>query len=263
MLTYIKPSIKYSDTKFEELNVSCKDVEMLWVALEISNMRPVVVISIYRPPQGDSKKWNTLVNEAFERANLKDNTEIFLLGDFNIDFNDKQSNKTKDLEFTTRAIGLNQIIKSSTRTSFRNETKTEYLLDLIFTNSDHISEAKVLDYNISDHLAILATRKKRPTHKEKSEFSGRSYKNYNREEFQNNLNATDWAPFYEINEPNARWDFMEKVILTHANTMCLIKNLRVNARREPWITNEAIEAISDKDRLLNKAKCTGKAADWE
>ena len=34
------------------------------------------------------------------------------------------------------------------------------------------------------------------------------------------------------------------------------------AAREPWITNEALEAIRDKDRLLAKAKRTKSGRDW-
>ena len=51
--------------------------------------------------------------------------------------------------------------------------------------------------------------------------------------------------------------------MNQANRMCPIKKLRVNALREPWITNEAIEAIRDKDRLLRRAKRSGRAVDWE
>ena len=57
---------------------------------------------------------------------------------------------------------------------------------------------------------------------------------------------------------------MENIFLDQANLlMCPLKRLRVNARREPWVTNEAIEAIRDKDRLLKKARRTGKVEDWE
>ena len=49
---------------------------MLWVSIDIDNMRPLVVITVYRPPQGDYKKCNTFLNEAIERANLKDNNKI-------------------------------------------------------------------------------------------------------------------------------------------------------------------------------------------
>ena len=49
MVCYIRDNIKYSDCKYRYLNKSCKDLEMLWVGLELNQMRPVVVVSIYRP----------------------------------------------------------------------------------------------------------------------------------------------------------------------------------------------------------------------
>ena len=197
LANFIKNSIKYSDTKYEELNVSCKDVEMLWVALEIDNLRPIVVVTIFRPRQGDSKRCNSIINNAFERANLKDNAEVFMVGDFNVNFSYKQAIKTKELDFMAKLLGLKQVIKSSTRTSFRDEIKLESQLDLIFTNSDHVAEAKTLNYNISDHMAVLVTslRKKRVPVKEKTEFLGRSYKNYVKEDFQGALKDQS-RPFY-------------------------------------------------------------------
>ena len=71
---------------------------MLWVSLEIDHMRPLVLVTVYRPPQGDHKRCNEMINEAFEQANLKDNSDIFMLGDFNMDLSDKTSNKAADLE---------------------------------------------------------------------------------------------------------------------------------------------------------------------
>ena len=250
LVSFVKSNMKYSDTKYEELNVSCKDVEMMWIALDITNVRPIVIVTIYRPPQGDSKRCTTFINEACERANLKDNTDIFLLGDFNIDFNDKKSPKTKELDFMAKSLGLSQLVKSSTRTALTNNALSETKIDLIFSNSDYIIESRTLDYNISDHLAVLVNMKKKATVKEKTEFTGRSYRNYLREDFQNSLTRVDWAPFYEKTEPNELWDFMEAEMLRQANEMCPIRICRVEARREPWLTNEAIEAIRDKDRLM-------------
>ena len=62
---YIKSNVKYSDTKFEALNKSCKDLGMLWVSLEIDHMRPLVLVTVYRPPQGDHKLCNEMINKAF------------------------------------------------------------------------------------------------------------------------------------------------------------------------------------------------------
>ena len=260
---YIKSNIKYSDTTYEGLNKSCKDLEMLWISIDIANMRPVVLVVVYRPPQGDHKKCIEIIDEAFVRANLKDNTDIFMMGDFNINMADKTSNKSKDLEFTTRALGLNQLVKSHTRIAFNNGVNTSTKLDLIFSNSDCIAEVKTLNYNISDHLAVAVVRKKKYKRIDKKiNFEGRSYKNYNRVNFQNTLSNSDWARFYRETDPTILWDIMEKKILEQANNFCPIRSFKVKEIREPWITNEAIEALRDKNKLLQKARKSGKEDDW-
>ena len=167
------------------------------------------------------------------------------------------------MEFTTRALGLEQLVKTHTRIAFRNGVPSKTKLDLIFSNSDCITEVQTLNYNISDHLAVAATRKKHSRGvEEKINFAGRSYKNYVKADFQNNLLNYDWDRFYGEIDPNTLWDFMEERILEQANNFSPIKIFRVNALREPWITNEAIEAIRDKNKLLQKARKSGKERDW-
>ena len=58
------------------------------------------------------------------------------------------------------------------------------------------------------------------------------------------------------------WDIMENIMLTCIDAMCPIKSFKVKGYREPWITNEAIEAIKDKDRALARAKRTMREGDW-
>ena len=43
---------------------------------------------------------------------------------------------------------------------------------------------------------------------------------------------------------------------------CPQKSFRVKEVREPWVSNEIIEEIKDKDRSLRIAKRSGKAEDW-
>ena len=59
------------------------------------------------------------------------------------------------------------------------------------------------------------------------------------------------------------WHYIYKRILGYIDPMCSIKSFRVYDAREPWITNEALESIKDKDRLLKKAKRTGKSEDLD
>ena len=81
-------------------NQSCRDLEMQSISIEQSHMRRIVVINVYRPPQGDSKRACKLIHDSIKEANLKNNAEIFLLGDFNIDLADKLSPQARELSFT-------------------------------------------------------------------------------------------------------------------------------------------------------------------
>ena len=112
-------------------------------------------------------------------------------------------------------------------------------------------------------ILFLTTRKKVTAKTEKVHFQGRSYRNYVKEVFQNNLVDLDWGRFFETEDVETLWDIMESNILSEIDRMCPLKDFKVTKLREPWITNEAIEAIRDKDRLMRKAKRSGKEADWE
>ena len=259
---YIREGIKFSDSAHANLNTSCKDIEMVWVKLFIKNVRPIVIISVYRPPQGNYKRCCELLSSAFDKANLKDNTDIFILGDFNINFGDKKNPSFKELSFTTQALGLRQLVNSPTRYSFREGIPTNTTLDLIFSNSDCISSTRTLDLNLSDHLAVLVTRKKITLKKEKVEFKGRSYRNYDREAFQERLLNENWVPFFGSNDPNEQWDLMQGIIKKVIDPMCPLKSFKVKEIQERWITNEAIEEIRDKDRALYRAKRSGREEDW-
>ena len=259
---YLRTDIKFSDSKYAHLNKSSKDLEMLWISVSLENVRPIVIVIIYRPPQGSYVKCCDIISEAFDQANLKDNTDIFLQGDFNINFSDKTNPIFKELDFMTKSLGPREIINSPTRISFRDGQRTESAIDLIFTNSDFIAKASTLDINISDHLGVMVTRKKLTSKPDKFNCKGRSYRNYIKEDFQESLGEIDWAPFFDNNDPNWLWDFMYGAILQRIDKMCPLKTFRMDEFKEVWMTNEAIEAIRDKDRFLSRAKRSGKEEDW-
>ena len=108
----------------------------------------------------------------------------------------------------------------------------------------------------------MVTRKKVTMKTPKIEFVGRSYKNYVKEDFQEVLVNENWREFYSSQDPNKMWEIMEGIILEKVSEFCPLRSYKVNGYREPWITNEAIEAIKDKDRLLKKARISAKVEEW-
>ena len=81
-----------SEFRYSHLNQSNKDLEMEWIMLDIKNMRKVlmVLINVYIPPQGSYKTACKQLLDAIKGADLKENAEIFLLGDFNINLKDNK-----------------------------------------------------------------------------------------------------------------------------------------------------------------------------
>ena len=234
---FIKKGIKHQDTKYGNCNVSCEDLEMQWVAISLCKVRPIIVVNVYRPPQGNYKNCCELMISNFMKADIDDNAEIYVMGDFNINVTDHKSPAVKELNFTMRSLALTQVIKEPTRYFSHNGSMKSSVLDLIFTNSEYISQSKTLDLNLSDHLAVMVTRKKVWVKPSKIKFKGRSYKNYVKEDFR-------------------------KAILKIIDPICPLRSFSVPEAKEPWITNEALEAIRDKDKLLKKAKRTGLIGHW-
>ena len=212
-----------------------------------------------RPPQAVACD---AIRDSIEAADLKDNTEIFLMGDFNINIKDRKAPSVKELEFSTGLLGLRSLISETTRHGVRNGVGSDTCIDLIFTNSNNIEEAKVLDLNISDHLAVFVRRKKKPTLAHKVDFIGRSYRDYIKEDFQGKLLDYDWDQFYNSRDANLCWEIMENKIREELNIVCPQKNFKVKEVVEQWVTNEILEEIKDKDRLLKMAKRTKNEADW-
>ena len=101
---------------------------------------------------------------------------------------------------------------------------------------------------------ILATRKKIHVKKNKCKFTGRSYRNYNKEEFQNEVRDSDWNGFEMQNTVSDKWKEMLNIFYNCIDEMCPIKNFSVKQEKEPWITPELLELIKDKDHAIKKAK---------
>ena len=109
---------------------------------------------------------------------------------------------------------------------------------------------------------VAIKRKKIKCEHKKIEFKGRSYKNYDKEDLQRELIGDDWEEFYNSADPSFCWDILIDRIRHFLNRTCPQKIFKVKEIREPWVTNEIIEEIQDKDRSLRTAKRSGRDEDW-
>ena len=102
------------------------------------------IIGVYRPPSADDTFYDQLA-EVLKECNH--NKEILLMGDFNVDWEDKS--KRKKLKAVTDKFHLDQLVKGPTRIAKCSNTQ----IDLIFTNKpERITKSYNLITGLSDHI---------------------------------------------------------------------------------------------------------------
>ena len=206
----------------------------------------MIICSLYRPPNGNVTSFCDKLTEFVNDINVNNNKEIFILGDFNINYTVKTSDNMRSLHDFELLTNLKQLIANPTR---QNNT-----IDLIFTNSLSISSSGVLDLAISDHELIYCSIKKGKTRFNRIEYTGRSYNTYDPNVLKNYLIGYDWSHFTNILDPSECWDELVRVLCIKLDEMCPLKKKVVRDRNEPWLTNEIIDQIHHKNLAWKKAK---------
>ena len=245
---YIKEELAYSFDSLKEFNMSSKDIECGWVKIIMQNSKDIVIGVVYRPPNGDVENFCEKLITSCDDIGVNHTKDIFLMGDFNINYlavNERHKKLLTNMESLT---GLKQLITQPTRMT--------NCIDLIFTNCNEIANSGVLDIDISDHDLVFVTKKKATITREQIDFYGRSYKNYDKNDFQLHLINHNWETFWGFDDPTHCWEYITTLIESYMNVSCPIKRRRVKNSSEPWLNNEILEAIFDKDQAWKEAKVT-------
>ena len=257
LITYIKNTSLDVYVKDAE-NMSAKDIEIQWFKIERKHAKTITLANVYRPPTGNLDKAIKIIEKSL-RSLVKPNEEVVILGDFNIDYKNKSSLNYKKNNFFERANALEQKICTTTR----NTKTSSSILDMAFTNMKYIKNAVSLDSFLSDHQPIFLLKKKvKTTERSEQQFEGRSYRNYDKQKFMDNIMAQKWEYFYNATDPMKAWDEMLKIINREANKQCPARTYKIKHNKPCWLTNEIVEQIKDRDYFYRKAKRTYDEDDW-
>ena len=178
-------NLNYSENSHCYLNRNSKDLQIQWISIIQKPNKVILLGNMYRPPQGNIEHFIEIMDDTLSNLNLT-KVELIIMGDFNIDVSDTKNPATKKLIELSKQYGLRQIIKEPT---CYTETKSS-CIDHGITNSDIITHVGTTNVNISDHQMIMLTRKQLKKFKKCCDFYGRSYRNYNKIDFQRRLQET-------------------------------------------------------------------------
>ena len=114
-VTYIKADYVTTDTEVKKQNLSNCNIETQWLFIKKEYVKKTLVINLYRPPNGNTKDFLDTFQSQLQRLQDYPNTDVFILGDFNIDLKNTTDPNGKRLLNICKVYGLEQFIKNVTR----------------------------------------------------------------------------------------------------------------------------------------------------
>ena len=187
---YIKEDLTFAQLGLHQYNVSNKNVECLWISVIRENAKDMVVGIVYRPPGGNVETFCEYLKTTMDEIGNNFNKELFILGDFNLNYCNPNDPNTKQLMGFEQLTGLKQLILNPTRGS--------NCIDLIYTNSNDVAAADVFPLNISDHELIYVTKKKACSKRKKVSFQGCSYRHYDKNVLLTQLRNAQWEEYWHL-----------------------------------------------------------------
>ena len=221
-------------------------------------MRKIIIANVYRPPKGKVPQFIDYLQSCIDKLGSYKNYDVYIMGDMNINIDDKNATDTNRLLLFIKQLGFKQLIKEPTRYSnVRNTT-----IDIIITNSEKTFMSGTKDINISDHQLIYITHRHITKEKTKLQFTGRSYYKYDKSRLLQALQNYNWVNFFNLRSASDAWEYFYNAVSDTLDTMCPVKTYNISKKKEPWITNELLTTFKDKDYFLKRAKATNDQDYW-
>ena len=240
-----------------ELN-SCNFEETIWIKVRFEN-ESVVCGLIYRNPSSSAENnqhLNDLINMASE---LSKSCHLFIVGDFNFKSIDWETYNTlpdatpsiKEFLVTTLQNNLFQHVNSWTRVRGNDQPS---ILDLIFTNNEHIIESVHTDCPIgkSDHCVLSANLN---LHVKDSPINEvHDFRRADLESISNYLQSIPWDEKFTGIGVNECWSIFKDVIHNQIQQHVPLKRQKSSSfrNRHLWMNRDTKNAINKKKTLWKK-----------
>ena len=236
------------------------DTECIWLEICRPKCKPFIIGHVYKPPD---VALDHCIRDLESALHFLESSkiEIALLGDFNVDM--KSSTKTKGQQQELHSFlvvnDLKQIIETPTRVCQFSST----LIDLICVNNYHrVVQKEVIATPISDHSIVLCVFKSGVPKIPARTYETRSFKNYNKCEFRDDLKSVPWHNVETAESVDDAVLLWERLYSEVADRHAPIKKKRVKGHKTPWVTNKLLEIRRDRDYHLRKARASSSPYHW-
>lgn len=255
--TFVRKSCSVDNHIFSQYDCSSSDIEVLCLKLTNGGNRPMALLNIYRPPTGCVKKFINHLDSVLSKLMSIRRLDVICIGDYNIDLLNPSSSKSKQMLSLIKKWQLTQSVTNPTRCTAKSET----LIDLVIHNIENVIYSDLIDYSISDHSPVVVCKKVPKQPKVSTSFTGRSYRNFDIDNYVQDISNSDWSDFDNATDANRAWWYMYLIFIRVTDAHCPTRNFSISRERPPYITPEIVSLSKDREFNHAKAKSSVKGSD--
>ena len=256
IVIYVKNSLSFDIVSDNMFSMSNCDIEFNTIRINRPHTRHLYIVSVNRPPTGKVSNCIDALESCLKFLPKLDKSDIVIGGDFNINYAKPRQDNTKKLKHFANQNQFTQYIKDPTR-----PLQNDFIIDLIFSNCQNIQNSGSLSWNLSDHIPVFIKIKKTKCVPEKVEFRGRSYRQFDANNFIHSLNNKNWNIFNASADADIKWDNLYQNILETLDQQIPVKTFIFPKSKPEWLVGDLVEYMKDRDSLLKKARRTRKLED--
>ena len=208
----------------------------------------MTISCLYRPPMGKHKNCQDFLKSIY-RNNKR---ELWLLGDFNVDYLDRTSADRLKYIRIFQATGLKQYITKFTRPNKQGGT----CLDWIVTNSLYVKDTGTYDLLISDHLPAYCIRKKARENHQTVYRSVCDLSNFDADNFSTLVRNSNWDELRDMENPDDMWLLLYKTMYDILSVMCPFKRYKQRARPTRWLNADIYKMMRWRDNYIRLFRAT-------
>ena len=266
ILLYVKSHLEMHIKLRPDLSPDYQPV--IWV--QINTAPSLFVAFIYRE-WSDEKGDRTVAAQQFRlgeflnKARRVSHRETIWLGDMNIQASKLDSDEEQGVAATLKEYmleeGLEQMINKPTRSRVVKDTLQESTIDLILSNKpEKVENIQIHPTSNSDH-SIISFRRKTIKNFKPEPITVRSFKNFNAQDFEDDLKDTDWT--FANKSVDQAVALLNEKILTCLDKHAPMVTFTPKTKHNPLLSKETIDLIRTRNKASEKAKKTRDPADVE
>ena len=231
------------------------DIESLSIQLGIKYVKPIIVSTLYRPPDSLVELFKPI--EELISSIDQENKECIVAGDFNCDLLKPDQNNPEHIKRIYKTYGFRQFIEKPTRTTSDSKTPIDHIAS---NRPECVSESGVSTCGISDHDIVYLIRSMRVPRikKEPKTITVRKCKRFDEKAHLSDLNKLQFDKIRNLTEdPDEMWVIWKNWFLNMLNKHAPLSDVKIEGNNLPYITMHVRQMIRQHyylKKMTNKAR---------